>query len=123
MATCTALRRPESDITHHATYVRRHPQMKPQPGQRRRAFTLPELLVASTILSIIVVTLAGIASQAGRMWTDVNAQNQRRSTGRAMLQFIARDLEMATLQTSAASSASSSTSPSPSAASSPLPHL
>lgn len=59
------------------------------------AFTLLEILVATAILAIIVVILASIASEASRMWSAAEAQNQRRSTGRALLQFIARDLEMA----------------------------
>jgi len=61
----------------------------------RRGFTLLEVLVATAILSLMVVVLAGLASQAGNIWGSVNAQGQRRSTGRAMLQFIVRDLELA----------------------------
>ena len=64
----------------------------------RRGFTLLEVLVATAILSLMVVVLAGLASQAGKIWGNVNAQGQRRSTGRAMLQFIVRDLEMAAAQ-------------------------
>ena len=70
----------------------------------RRAFTLLEVLVAMVILLLMVAVLASMASQAGKTWTNVNAQNQRRSTGRAMLQFLVRDLEMATVPKSYPSS-------------------
>lgn len=72
--------------------------MKSNPASRnQRAFTLLEILVATAILALIVVILAALVSEAGRIWAASEAQSQRRSTGRALLQFIARDLEMATI--------------------------
>jgi len=64
----------------------------------KRAFSLLEILVAMVILALIVIALAAISTEAGRIWKMTEALNQRRSTGRALLQFIARDLEMAVRQ-------------------------
>jgi len=64
-------------------------------SHRSGAFTLVEMLVAMTILAFIVTILALTASQASRIWRAAEAGNQRRATGRALLQFMARDLEMA----------------------------
>lgn len=61
------------------------------------AFSLLEIVVATAILALIVVVLAALSSHATRIWTATDAQNQRRATGRTLIQFIARDLEMATL--------------------------
>ncbi len=63
----------------------------------KRAFSLVEVMVATIILALIVTMLATLISRASQLWIFAEAQNQRRSTGRALLQFIARDLEMATI--------------------------
>lgn len=61
----------------------------------RRAFTLIEVLVATAILALVVVLLASMANQVGRMWLDVNANNERRASARVLLNFMARDLQAA----------------------------
>ena len=73
--------------------------MRTKPvSQAGEAFSLLEILVAMAVLVVIVLALATISSQTIDIWRSAEARNQRRSTGRALLQFIARDLEMATPQ-------------------------
>jgi len=59
----------------------------------KRAFTLLEVLVATAVLSIIVVLLASFASQASNIWKDVSSNNQQRSAARVLLQYMARELQ------------------------------
>lgn len=66
---------------------------------RSGAFTLLELLVAMTMLTLITGMLAVVVSQISKIWRTADAHIQRQMTGRALLQFIVRDLEMAMLQT------------------------
>lgn len=63
----------------------------------REAFTLLELLVAMAVFAFIVVTMVGLVSQASNIWRSGEGQNQRRSTGRALLQYISRELQQAVL--------------------------
>jgi len=72
-----------------------HSKIEIRESKIPKAFTLLEVLVALAILALMVVALASMASEASRMWSSAEAKNQRRSTGRALLQFMARDLEMA----------------------------
>lgn len=66
-------------------------------SRARAAFTLIEMLVATAILLIIVVMLGAMTSHVSRMWTEINGQSQRRTIGRALLQFMARDIQQARL--------------------------
>ena len=66
----------------------------------QRAFSLVEVMVATAILGLIVTVLAALISKASQLWILTEAQNQRRSTGRALLQFIARDLETSVIPAS-----------------------
>jgi len=61
------------------------------------AFTLLELLVAMAIFSMIVVTMVSLVSQTGNIWRSGEGQNQRRSNGRALLQYISRELQQAAI--------------------------
>lgn len=75
----------------------------PHPASRlrhRTAFTLVELLVAMTVLVIILTLLVSMSDQAARLWRDGGGHAQRRSNGRALLQFIAREIKMAALPAS-----------------------
>ncbi len=65
-----------------------------------RGFTLIELLVAMTIFSLIVITMVTLVSQTSNIWRSGEGQNQRRSSGRAMLQYIAREMQQAALPVS-----------------------
>ncbi len=70
-----------------------------RPGlpERRQGFSLIEILVAATVLVLLTSVLSSLALQTRKIWSGVDGQTQRRSTGRSLLQFIARDLEMAAL--------------------------
>jgi prepilin-type N-terminal cleavage/methylation domain-containing protein len=61
----------------------------------RRAFTLLEVLVATAILSLMVVLLASIAGKVSKVWQDVSANNQQRAAARVLLHFMASELEAA----------------------------
>ena len=64
---------------------------------KRRAFTILELLTAMAIFCFMVVALVNITGQAGDIWKKGEGQNQRRSNGRALLQNIAKELQLAVL--------------------------
>ena len=67
------------------------------PAARQKGFTLIEVLLATSILVFMVVLLGTITSSVSQTWTTVNVQNQRRATGRALLQFMAKEIKMARL--------------------------
>ena len=78
-------------------------------GRRHReaaAFTLVELLVATAILSLLLVVLAQAASMVANVWTSGNGRVERRQSGRAVVDFIARELKGATLPADAGAMAS-----------------
>lgn len=64
---------------------------------KRAAFTILELLTAMAIFCFMVVALVNITGQAGDIWKSGEGQNQRRSNGRALLQNIAKELQLAVL--------------------------
>jgi prepilin-type N-terminal cleavage/methylation domain-containing protein len=59
------------------------------------AFTLVELLVAMAILAVLVLLLSGLTNQAARTWQSSEGGNERRQNGRAVIDSIARDLQLA----------------------------
>jgi type II secretory pathway pseudopilin PulG len=61
------------------------------------AFTLVELLVATTILSCIVLLLLQITSQTSSFWINNEGATERQQTGRSILGAIASDLQGALL--------------------------
>ena len=61
-----------------------------------RAFTLVEILVSVGILTVLSVMLMTIANQVGIAWRDGESQNLRRSNGRAILDFLASEMQQAT---------------------------
>ena len=65
--------------------------------RRSAGFTLIELLTAMTILIILTLLLANIASQAGSIWALGERQNQHRQRARAVLDFMSKELSKATL--------------------------
>lgn len=69
----------------------------PAAAGKMKAFTLVEVLVAISILMLIVVFLGIMAGNVSKMWTVTSSQTQRRTIERDLLQFIARDLQTASL--------------------------
>ncbi len=64
---------------------------------RGAAFTLIELIVSMTILSIIVLMVASLAGVANRAWSNGNQSSEVYQNGRAILDLIARDLRFAAI--------------------------
>ncbi len=57
-------------------------------------FTLVEILAAVSVLVVLVVVLSSMASHVGKLWTRIDSQNQRRTVARALLQSMAREIQM-----------------------------
>jgi len=53
------------------------------------------MLLAIAVFAILVVMITGILGQLDRMWVQTEAQNQRDRSGRALLNFMARDIKKA----------------------------
>ena len=79
------------------------PQQRSSPA-KAKGFTLVELLVSISLLVLIIVILGTITGHISKIWTEVNAQNQRRANARALLQFIAKDLQSVRLPVTPATS-------------------
>ncbi|MDR1304424.1 MAG: type II secretion system GspH family protein [Verrucomicrobiales bacterium] len=71
--------------------------MKPRRPATSSAFTLVEILVAVTILSVLVALLASIMGSVQQMWLQIDAQNQRQANGRLLISFIANELQTAAI--------------------------
>lgn len=64
---------------------------------RRSAFTLLELLVALAVFSLLVVALFAVVSQVSGAWQQAQARIESRQSGRAILDYLSRELQMAQL--------------------------
>lgn len=64
---------------------------------RRMAFTLLELLVAMAVFTLLAVLLFGVLGEVNRAWEQAQAQIEPRKSGRAILDYFTRELEIATL--------------------------
>lgn len=67
------------------------------PPDRKSAFTLVEILVAMAIFGLMVAFLLNLTGQASNLWQTGEGQVQRRASGRALLQYIAREIQIAAL--------------------------
>lgn len=70
------------------------------PSRKRNnlpAFTLVEVMVASAVLSLIVVLLVQVAGMVSNTWSQGNGRTERTQNGRALVDFIGRDLRSAAL--------------------------
>jgi prepilin-type N-terminal cleavage/methylation domain-containing protein len=65
--------------------------------RQRRAFTLVELLIAMTILSLVVILLASLLSGVSRAWTSGEQQVETFQDGRAILELMSRELAQAVI--------------------------
>lgn len=63
-------------------------------------FTLVELLVSTAVLGLLLVFLAQVANVVAKTWGDSQGRAERRQQGRALVDFIARDLRGAALPVS-----------------------
>ncbi|TLD68889.1 prepilin-type N-terminal cleavage/methylation domain-containing protein [Phragmitibacter flavus] len=69
----------------------------PQRQHLKKGFTLLELLVSISILSILILVLAQVSSMVANTWSSGNARADRRANGRSLVDFIARELRSASL--------------------------
>jgi prepilin-type N-terminal cleavage/methylation domain-containing protein len=63
----------------------------------RRAFTIVELLVATAVLSVLIVLLAQVMNTVSNAWSGGTGRAERQQTGRALVDFIGRELRAAAL--------------------------
>lgn len=70
---------------------------RPSPGSVSSGFTLVELLVSTAVLGLLLVFLAQVANVVAKTWTDSQGRAERRQNGRALVDFIGRDLRGAAL--------------------------
>ncbi len=68
--------------------------MTERRGQQR-GFTLVELMVATAVLSVMVLMLMEILNRTSSAWTLGQAQTERRQSARSVADVIARELEPA----------------------------
>jgi prepilin-type N-terminal cleavage/methylation domain-containing protein len=67
------------------------------PGGATSAFTLVELMVAIAIFTLLVVLLAYASRSVSNLWVSTRESSSRQQSERAILDFVARDLEGALL--------------------------
>jgi len=72
------------------------PEVEPH-RPTKRAFTLVELLVSTAVFSILMIFLVQIASAVANTWSSSNGRTERRQNGRAVVDFIGRELRGAAL--------------------------
>lgn len=65
-----------------------------------RAFTLVELLVAMTVLSLLVVLISSVLSGVNKAWVAGEERVENYQTGRAILELITRELKSAVISPS-----------------------
>lgn len=66
----------------------------------KKAFSLVELLVSIAIFSLLILLLLQVTNAVSAQWVGGQARIDRRSNGRAILDFMARELQLAQLATS-----------------------
>jgi prepilin-type N-terminal cleavage/methylation domain-containing protein len=77
--------------------IAEHPGNKFCGGRRTLGFSMLEVLISTAILAILVVILSQMLQQVGGAWTLGNAQMERSERGRAILEYISRELQAAQL--------------------------
>jgi prepilin-type N-terminal cleavage/methylation domain-containing protein len=63
----------------------------------KRAFTIVELLVATAVLSVLIVLLAQVMNTVSTAWSGGAGRAERQQNGRALVDFIGRELRAAAL--------------------------
>lgn len=74
--------------------------MTQEASKTSRAFTLVELLVAMTVLSVLVVLISSLLSSVNKAWVAGEERVENYQTGRAILELIARELKSAVISPS-----------------------
>jgi len=63
----------------------------------KEGFTLVEILVATSVLALLLVSLVQVASSVADTWSTGHARAERRQHGRTIVDFIGRELRSASL--------------------------
>lgn len=71
--------------------------MQPSCVRCRFAFSLVELLVATSVATMLMLILAGVSSQVSKLLTTGISQNQNRVNARAAMSFMAKELKQASI--------------------------
>lgn len=58
-------------------------------------FSLVEILAAMAVLTLVMLIMAGLSEQIGRVWSKGLSQNQHRNRARSALTFMGRELRQA----------------------------
>jgi type II secretory pathway pseudopilin PulG len=91
-------------VTSHFPYLRRREvggSRGTLPKPTRAAFSLIELLVATTVFSLLCVLMFSIVSSSTGLWRTQEAQEESFREARAALNFLSRDLANAMVTTNA----------------------
>ncbi|XHR30981.1 MAG: type II secretion system protein J [Chthoniobacteraceae bacterium] len=64
-------------------------------GTRRRGFTLLEVLIGTLVLALLVALLSQMLGRVSGVWQQGHAQVEKSEGGRAILEFMARELQAA----------------------------
>ena len=71
--------------------------VSPRTSVGEDGFTLVEIMVAAAVLGLLLVSLVQVASAVADTWSTGHARAERRQHGRAIVDFIARELRSAAL--------------------------
>jgi len=82
-------------------------QTNSRKAPKHSGYTLIELLVATTILSLLLVMLAQVANLIASTWSSGNGRAERRQNGRALVDFIGQEMRAAALPVDKTAGASS----------------
>lgn len=63
----------------------------------KSGFSLVEILTAAAVLSMLMLVLVNLSSQAGKIWSQGERQNQYRMKARTALEYMSKELKQATL--------------------------
>ncbi len=69
----------------------------PQTRTFESAFSLVEMLVATAILSFLLLILISLTSQSSQVWSTGTKQGEHRQKARSTLDFIGREMRLATV--------------------------
>lgn len=67
------------------------------PNKNQAGFTLIEMMVATTVATLLMVLLAGVSSQLSKALTLGVGQNQTRNNARVAMNFMAREMRQAAI--------------------------
>lgn len=72
---------------------------RPRPGAASRAFTLVELLVSMTVLTILLLIVTNVISETQKAWSQASSRVSQFREARAAFDVITRNISQATLNT------------------------